>query len=377
MWLEDFRRADYPISNGPRLMAHLIVVAVEESSRKYQKRHPLASPHVPTIVGTSQSVIRLREQISCVARSDSTVLILGETGAGKELVARHIHQASRRSRNPLVTVNCAAIPDSLFESELFGYAPGAFTGASNRGKAGKFQMANGGTIFLDEVGRLSLDNQAKILRILGEGELQRLGDDRRETVDVRVLAATNINLEEAVQGKRFLKDLYYRLAVIPVFVPPLRERVEDMTLLIDHFVKQFRKILPKCDLVEFSPGALDYFARYSWPGNVRELKNMIEYVMNMVGEKEITIQDLPPTIQPRTVSRSDNEQPCAIIGFSTEAEQQQIRLALQMFGKTTEGKRLAAEHLGISLSTIVSKNFHEETEFIRQPRMWSDVMHRP
>ncbi|MFH1114871.1 MAG: sigma-54 dependent transcriptional regulator [Pseudomonadota bacterium] len=350
--LKDLRSADYPISDGRDLVGRLIVVDHAERPRRTWKGCPLSTPNLPVIVGTSQAIVRLKDQASSVAESDSTVLILGETGVGKEVTARYIHQASRRWAGPFETVNSAAIPDALFESELFGYAPGAFTGARRRGKAGKFQLAHLGTIFLDEVGRLSLDNQARLLRILDEGELQRLGDERKERVDVRVLSATNINLERAVTENRFLKDLYYRLAVVPLHVPPLRQRAEDIPLFIEHFTEQLRKTLPRRDFRGFSSEALDFLMRYDWPGNVRELRNTVEYVMNMVREGVATIRDLPSTIELRSARECSASAVYPDLTPLAESEYAQIRLALETFGETTEGKRRAARHLGMSLSTL-------------------------
>ncbi len=350
--LKDLISGDYPISDGRDLVGHLIVVDRREKPRQTWKGCPLSPRNACRIVGTSQAILQLKDQASFVAESDSTVLILGETGVGKEVTALYIHQASRRWAGHFETVNSAAIPDSLFESELFGYAPGAFTGANRRGKAGKFQLAHDGTIFLDEVGRLSLDNQARLLRVLDEGELQRLGDERKERVDVRVLAATNINLEQAVQENRFLKDLYYRLAVVPLHVPPLRERVEDIPLLIEHFTGQLRQILPRRDFRGFTPDAMDFLMQYHWPGNVRELRNTVEYVMNMVREREATIADLPSTIEPHRAKEWSKGLPRSKLTPLAEMEYEQIRLALETFGDTTDGKRRAARHLGISVSTL-------------------------
>jgi DNA-binding NtrC family response regulator len=350
--LRDLRSGDYPISDGRDLVGHLIVVNHKARPGRTWKGCLLTSPNRTVIVGTSRAIVRLKDQASAVAESDSTVLILGETGVGKEVTARYIHQASRRWAGPFETVNSAAIPDALFESELFGYAPGAFTGAKTKGKAGKFQLAHDGTIFLDEVGRLSLDNQARMLRILDEGELQRLGEERRERVNVRVLAATNIDLEQAVRKNRFLKDLYYRLAVVPLHVPPLRQRVEDIPLLIQHFSEQLKKVLPRPNFRGFSPEAIDRLMHYDWPGNVRELRNTVEYVMNMVRDREVTIQDLPSTIDSRSIEACSNGSTCQDLTPLAEIESEQIRLALQTFGETTQGKRRAARHLGISLSTL-------------------------
>ena len=344
---------DYPLARGDGLSARLVVLSDKAQPKQTWQGCPLTGPALSMIVGTSQAIMRLREQAANVARGNSTVLIAGETGVGKELAARYIHQMSRRWAGPFETVNCAAIPDSLFESEFFGYAPGAFTGAGAKGKTGTFPAAHGGTIFLDEVSRLSLGNQAKILRVLEDGLVQRLGDEQRQKVDVRILAATNINLEQAVVENRFLSDLYYRLAVIPLSVPPLRERPEDIPLLLEYFRGLFKESLPDSDFLGFSPEVMDYLKSHHWPGNVRELKNMVEYAMNIVRGREVVREDLPSHHQafpPKAESSSPNR-PAAMATLE-EMEDAQIRLALRTFGHSTAGKKRAASHLGISLSTL-------------------------
>jgi sigma-54 dependent transcriptional regulator, acetoin dehydrogenase operon transcriptional activator AcoR len=303
------------------------------------------------IVGASPAMVRLREHASNVAHGNSTVLIQGETGVGKELVARYIHQMSRRWSGPFETINCAAIPDSLFESEFFGYTPGAFTGAAIKGKLGLFEAADGGTIFLDEISRLSLSNQAKILRVLEDGLVQRLGDKQRRHVEVRVLAATNSNLEKAVAENRFLPDLYYRLAVIPLYVPPLRDRTEDIPLLLEYYVDQFAESIPDSDFRGVSPETLDCLTQYHWPGNVRELKNVVEYMMNVVRGREVSPDDLSERFFRLGSFAKPDGRPDLLLPLE-EVEKHQIRLALQTFGWGTDGKRRAARHLGVSLSTL-------------------------
>lgn len=348
-------KGDYPISDGVNISGHVIVVSGRNKSRRTWKGCPLTTPALSMIVGTSPAMISLREQASNVALTNSTVLIQGETGVGKELVARYIHQMSRRWSGPFETVNCAAIPDSLFESEFFGYAPGAFTGAGSKGKLGSFQHAHSGTIFLDEVSRLSLTNQAKILRVLEDGLVQRLGEERRTRVDVRVLAATNTDLERAVRENRFLPDLYYRLAVVPLHVPPLRERSEDIRMLLEYYQGQFHESMPENEFHGFSPEAVEILVSYDWPGNVRELKNLVEYVMNIVRGREAEPGDLPERYRKErgtTVSGGVAEnRPLPL----EEVEKRQISLALKTYGSDTQGKRRAARHLGISLSTLYRK----------------------
>src|SRR6185436_9892698 len=237
------------------------------------------------ILGSSPPMRQLAETVRRVAPTQAPVLLLGENGAGKELVARAIHAGSARRRKPLVTLNCAAIPDTLFESELFGHARGAFTGATDA-RRGKFQEADGGTLFLDEVGEIPLALQPKLLRALESGEVERIGGRGPERVDVRIVAATNRDLEAEVAAGRFRQDLYFRLLVVPVRVPPLRERQEDVTLLAAHFLAEAcrkNRIRPKI----LSDAALNLLRGHAWPGNVRELRNAMERVAILVAEPVI------------------------------------------------------------------------------------------
>jgi two-component system nitrogen regulation response regulator NtrX len=243
-----------------------------------------------TMVGESPVMRRLREEVAMAAPTNGRVLILGENGTGKELVARTIHQQSRRRGGPFVEVNCAAIPEELIESELFGHARGAFTGAV-ADKPGRFEQANGGTIFLDEIGDMSLKTQAKVLRVLQEQVMERVGGTQRIKVDVRVLAATNKDLPAEIKDGRFREDLYFRLNVIPIFVPPLRDRPDDIPVLADHFMALMAAEYgrrPK----RLAPEAVARLQQYQWPGNVRELRNTIERLIIMVAGDTITAQDL-------------------------------------------------------------------------------------
>ncbi len=230
------------------------------------------------LIGHGRAMAAVQEQIAKVAPTDARVLITGESGTGKELVAAAIHRGSRRSRRPFITVNCAAIPRELVESELFGHERGAFTGATER-RQGRFALADGGTILLDEIGDLSAEAQAKLLRVLESGELQRVGAERSERVDVRVIAATNRKLEQAVASGGFREDLYFRLNVLPIHLPPLRDRAEDLPALVEHLARRVRPLSPP----NFSAGALEAFAAYPWPGNVRELANIIERLIIVSG----------------------------------------------------------------------------------------------
>jgi DNA-binding NtrC family response regulator len=242
------------------------------------------------IVGHSRKMRKVYEKVKIVAESDATVLIRGETGTGKELIAKAIHRHSARKNRNFVGINCAAIPETLLEAELFGYEKGAFTGATGL-KKGKFERASGGTIFLDEIGEISLSVQAKLLRVLQEGELDRMGGNETIQVDARVIATTNRDLEKAMQEKTFRQDLYYRLNVIPIELPPLRERRDDIQILADHFVKRF------CDknnkgVKTISPSNMAAMMEYDWPGNVRELENVIERAV-VLSTKDVLEIDLP------------------------------------------------------------------------------------
>ena len=244
-----------------------------------------------SITGSSPPTQALKRQISVAAPADTWILIKGENGTGKELVARTIHQMSRRAAQPMITVNCAAIPEELIESELFGLEKGALPGATQK-KRGKFELANGGTIFLDEIGDMSLKTQSKILRVLEEQSFNRVGGSRTITVQVRVIAATNKDLEQEIEKGNFREDLFYRLNVIPIEVPALRERSEDIPLLIDTFLKEYADPAQQAHKT-VSDRALELLCRYKWPGNVRELKNLMERLAIMVDTETIDVDDLP------------------------------------------------------------------------------------
>jgi two-component system nitrogen regulation response regulator NtrX len=253
-----------------------------------QMRSALESRHM--IVGDSPALSKIFDQVKRAAPTNATVLILGESGVGKELVARAIHRASLRAKERFVQVNCAAIPEELIESELFGHERGAFTGATEK-QIGKFEMADRGTIFLDEVGDMSAKTQAKVLRVLQEGEVERLGSSRTIKVDVRVIAATNKDLEEEIGQGRFREDLYFRLSVIPVFVPPLRERLDDIASLVTHFSAQFARDNNRRP-VRFAPGAIDALRDARWRGNIRELRNVIDRLLIMSDKELIEADDV-------------------------------------------------------------------------------------
>jgi len=249
-----------------------------------------------SIDGRSAPIEALKREIAMAAPTDSYILVTGENGTGKELVARTIHQFSARAEEPIIDVNCAAIPEELIESELFGHEKGSFTGAATK-KRGKFELADKGTIFLDEIGDMSLKTQAKILRALQEQRFQRVGGSRTLSVDVRVIAASNKDLKEEIEKNTFREDLYYRLNVIPIHVPPLRDRIDDIAILVDRFLSESAK-MNRIRKKKMTPEGLELLATYSWPGNVRELKNLMERLVIMVDADSIQAGDIPPPYNP-------------------------------------------------------------------------------
>lgn len=323
LWLEERRRNE----------ARRTATVMTENSDEIITRNPL--------------MLKLKAVALKVAASDATVFIQGESGTGKELFARFIHRHSRRSRGPFLAVNCAALPENLLESELFGYEKGAFTGA-NRLRKGKFELAHQGSLLLDEITEIPTHLQAKLLRVLQEGEIDRLGGRYPVPIDVRVLTTTNLNVAEAVREQRFRKDLYYRLNVIPLKIPPLRDRLDDIPVLVDHFLRRFQKIHGTTTR-DVSPEALRKLQEYSWPGNVRELENVLQRAVLLSENPVLAPEDLE-------FDPVEDLAEAAIPLMSIEAmERQMIQKALA----TTEGNRTrAAEILGISVRTLRNK-LHE------------------
>jgi two-component system nitrogen regulation response regulator NtrX len=272
-----------------------------EEENRLLKRRALGKSR---ITGESPAIKALKQQIAVVAPTNAWILITGENGTGKELVARTIHQMSNRAEHQLVEVNCAAIPEVLIESELFGHEKGAFTSANSR-KRGKFELADGGTIFLDEIGDMSLKTQAKILRILQEQKFERVGGTRTLKVDVRVIAASNKNLEEEIEKGSFREDLYFRLNVVPIEVPALRDRTEDIPLLVKEFLTEFSKN-DKLESKEMTPEAIRLLQDYHWPGNVRELKNLLDRLIIMTSDKIIDVKDIPEPYAQTKTAREDS-----------------------------------------------------------------------
>jgi transcriptional regulator with PAS, ATPase and Fis domain len=303
------------------------------------------------IIGESPAIQLVKEKSLKVAGSKSSILITGESGTGKELLARGIHNASTRADGPFVAVNCAAIPDTLLESELFGYEEGAFTGARKGGKPGKFELADGGTIFLDEIAEMPIHLQAKLLRVLEGWEVERVGGTRPRPVDVRLMAATNQDLGEKIACREFREDLYFRLNVIPLRVPPLRDRAGDIPLLAMHFVRKHAALLSK-ETDRIDPDVADLLETYEWPGNVRELENTIEYAVNLESTSTIHERSLPETIRARASSLPTAS--CDSGGID-DMEARLIVEALSRHGYNYRGKQEAARELGIGIATLYRK----------------------
>ena len=308
-----------------------------------------------SIISRSTAMEKIKKRALQVASSNSTVLITGESGTGKGLLARAIHKESPRCSKPFVSVNCAAIPETLLESELFGYERGAFTGAEKNGKLGKFQLADKGTLFLDEIGDMPLHLQVKLLSCLQNRHVDPVGAVRPVDVDVRIIAATNKDLEEMIRQNQFREDLYFRLNVIPLYIPPLRERPEDISMLVQHIIMKFSMAMGKA-VTGIEADAMDVLLSYSWPGNIREVENVIEYAINMEQSDTITVDSLPEKLVRKNKHvNSGSGTGMMHISLKTQldsAEKQILRECLNQTGWNLEGKRQAAEQLGISESTL-------------------------
>ncbi|TAK01121.1 MAG: AAA family ATPase [Candidatus Manganitrophaceae bacterium] len=300
------------------------------------------------IIGRSEKMQEIYRLIPKIAKTNSTVLIEGESGTGKELIAHSIHQFSPREEKAFIRVNCGALAEGLLESELFGHVKGAFTGAITH-KLGRFELADGGTLFLDEIGDISPATQVKLLRVIQEGEFEKVGDSRRIKVDVRIIAATNKDLKKAVEMREFRQDLYYRLRVVPIHLPPLRERKDDIPLLVNHFIDRFDKEMGK-KVTQVSPDAMEILMEYDYPGNIRELENIIEHVMVFCSGDTIRAEHLLKDIQP---SRSD------IVGRVIEREDplraMEQELILKVLKQTGWNYKKTAERLKLSRTTLWRK----------------------
>jgi two-component system response regulator AtoC len=347
-----------PVDNEELLLAisralevKKLIREVEELKSELSSRYRFAN-----IIGTSSRMNSIFQMMGKMAQVDGTVLITGESGTGKELVARAIHFQSRRQNGPFVVVNCGAVPRDLIESEFFGHTKGAFTDAKTE-RIGKFELAHQGTIFLDEVGELSPEAQVKLLRALGEREIVRVGGTTTVPIDVRVIAATNKDLEEAVKKGEFREDLYWRLAVLSLHLPPLRERKEDIPLLCEHFIKRHNRELDK-NMRGVSRGALNLLVAYPWPGNIRELESVLYEAMVMSDSSEIDESDLPRRIRDGSLGREElavdlNKSLSEMVaGVTEKAEKSMIEKALEATGWN---KTKAAQLLGISRKTLFNK----------------------
>ena len=328
----------------------------EEISKITVAANPIS---IENIIGDSEAVLDLKDKIKKIADTQSTVLITGESGTGKELIARAIHSCSKRSKKPFIAINCGAIPDSLLESELFGYVKGAFSGASSEGRVGKFELANGGVIFLDEIGEMPFYLQVKLLRVLQERTIVRIGSNKLIKLDIRVIAATNMDLKQRIREKKFREDLYYRLNVIPLRVPPLRERGEDIFLIMKILMEKYNKIFNK-NVHSIDNEVKEIIKNYSWPGNVRELENTVEFMINMCDEKGIITKDMIyENIVKNSILGNQNEKINSEKGTSLmtleESEKLLIKKALSIYGSDTAGKNLCAEKLGIGIATLYRK----------------------
>ncbi len=300
------------------------------------------------LIGQSSVICEIRSAVSLVAKSQTNVLITGESGTGKEVIAKLLHQYSNRVAKPFVALNCASIPKDIIENELFGHEKGAFTGALHK-KLGAFEIADSGTLFFDEIGEMSLDTQAKLLRAIETQKFRRLGGKEEIKVDIRMIAATNRNITEAIKSKELREDLYYRLSVIEIFIPPLRERKEDLPLLVDYFLKMFAKKYNK-SVQNFSDETSALLFAYDWPGNVRELKNIVERALVICPTEVISPHYLPKKLQKSVTTPESINIP---IGCSTQEAERMI--ILQTLASTGNNKAKAAKILGVSRKTLHNK----------------------
>ena len=325
----------------------------EENSRL--KKELRGKYDYTNFVGTSNAIKKIYDLIEKVADTDGTVLITGASGTGKELIARAIHYNSNRSEKPLVVVSCGAIPEALLESELFGHEKGAFTGAFKK-RIGRFEMANGGTIFLDEIGEMSPALQVKLLRVLQEQKFERVGGMKTIHVDLRIVAATNRNLTTAINNEIFREDLYYRLNVIPIKVPSLKQRKSDIPLLIDFFLKKFQAGKKK-KITGFLPEAMDAMIAYDWPGNVRELENAVKRITILCENQVVSFDDLPESIQEksRSVKFSDEVIIEEELDFQEAVKYYERKIILEALEKSNWIKSKAAKLLNINRTTLVAK----------------------
>ncbi|WP_082232192.1 sigma-54 interaction domain-containing protein [Halobacillus massiliensis] len=330
-----------------KMNSHIKTLLLElENYRNQMNKQNGTSYSLHDIITASPKIQEVKDKVKKLAAGEVSVLLRGESGTGKELFAHSIHQLSERHMKPFVKVNCAAIPENLFESELFGYQEGAFTGAKKGGKPGKFQLADGGTIFLDEIGDMPLHAQVKILRVLQEGEVEAIGAVKPKKIDVRVVAATNQSLEDLIEKQEFRKDLFYRINAMQVFIPPLRERSEDLRVLSKYLLQKLTDRIGK-RVTDFSAEVYSCFQRYNWPGNVRELENVIESAVYLTNDETIQLGDLPDHMQ-----REFQPAPKTLKGILEDTEKKALEQALKRF---KNDKAAAAKSLGIGKTSFYDK----------------------
>jgi transcriptional regulator with PAS, ATPase and Fis domain len=331
-----------------KINKHLRALVVGNTGKPKRKANRAELQAFKNIITQDPKMLHCINIAANVAKTDASVMLRGETGCGKELFAEAIHKASNRSKYPFVEINCSAIPENLLESELFGYAPGAFTGARSQGKKGKFEEAHNGTLFLDEIGDISLNTQVKLLRFTQEKYIEKLGDTKKIPVNVRIISATNRNLEQMVQQGEFRADLFYRLNVVPIFIPPLRERFIDISILASHFLNHYAKKYNKS--IMLTPDAVECLQDYPWPGNVRELKNVIEHAVILCQTNKITRDDLQLNVLSTPVKPEFHT-----LHLNTAVEKLEKTIILEALAKANNNKSKAINYLNISRSAFYAK----------------------
>ncbi|MCM3718559.1 sigma-54-dependent Fis family transcriptional regulator [Fictibacillus phosphorivorans] len=334
----------------------VILLDIEDIQKTAELTNVESRRAFDSIIGVSTQMRELKDYAFKVSRSNSTVFLQGESGTGKEIFANAIHLASGRKKKPFITVNCGAIPENLLESELFGYEAGAFTGALKGGKKGKFELADKGTLFLDEIGEMPPMLQVKLLRVLQQGEVERIGGNKPISVNVRIIAATNRNIHEMVRTGEFREDLFYRLNVIPIILPPLRNRKEDILALADHFIMQFNEQF-QSNVIGMGEKVKNILLHYHWPGNARELKNFIEYIFNFISNGYITLENAGALIEKRIkVNHTVAVSKKSISSFSlAEIEKEHIRSVLEHVKNNGKNTEYASKLLGIGRATLFRK----------------------
>lgn len=335
----------YPVKDPERFYGTILKLSSKDRSNEENDR---SYEYLENIKGKSSEIILVKTKVEKISKSTSTVLIVGETGTGKELFAKAIHYCSKRKDKPFIAINCAAIPENLLESELFGYEEGAFTGAKRKGKIGVFEAANNGTIFLDEIGDMPVHLQVKLLRVLQERSIRRVGGNDTIPIDVRVISASNQNIEDLILKGKFREDLYYRINVIKLDLPPLRERKVDIPLLANNTLEKYNELMEK-KIIGFTEDAIKLLQLYNWPGNVRELENVIEYAINMEEDDLIHSSSLPAKI--RGKDQKDNSLNVQV----EKLESAIIKEALDRYGYDLNGKKLVCKELEIGLRTLYRK----------------------